>query len=58
MLLTCSEMDLHNLVMSTRFVSLEWWCLKPDWSGLGNTVEGTNGDNVKKLAVNGKRETK
>lgn len=58
MLLICSEMDLYNLVMLIRFVFLEWWCLKLDWSGLGNIVEGINGDNVKKLVVNGKREIK
>lgn len=30
--------------------------MKTDWSGLGNTVEETSGDNVKSLTVNGKRE--
>ena len=57
-----SKMYLNNWVMSTRLAFQEWWYLKADGSCTHcmlscNTVKGTSGDNVKNLAINGKKES-
>ena len=55
MLLTCIKKDLNTWVMSTDWLS---WCGGfGSQTGVEETVEETSKDNIKSLAVSGKRET-